>query len=191
MKFSTLALCAVTLVWTASISPSRADTYDISASSNGITVGGYIDTTNGANGFLSSSEITDYDITFGSSQITPSNNTATFLSGTILWVDAGTLYLDFSQPGILDASLTGSGDAASGTYWFSCGEGITCTQQDSMAVNSSIGSTSEQGHFVQIGTLAAPPPSPTPLPATLPLLATGLGALGLMGSRRKRKAIAV
>ena len=30
----------------------------------------------------------------------------------------------------------------------------------------------------------------TPLPATLPLLATGLGALGLLGWRRKRKALA-
>lgn len=31
----------------------------------------------------------------------------------------------------------------------------------------------------------------TPLPATLPLLATGLGALGLLDWRRKRKALAV
>jgi uncharacterized protein (TIGR03118 family) len=32
--------------------------------------------------------------------------------------------------------------------------------------------------------------TPTPLPAALPLFATGLGALGLLGWRRKRKAIA-
>jgi hypothetical protein len=32
---------------------------------------------------------------------------------------------------------------------------------------------------------------PTPLPATLPLFATGLGVLGLLGWRRKRKAAAV
>jgi hypothetical protein len=31
--------------------------------------------------------------------------------------------------------------------------------------------------------------TPTPLPATLPLFATGLGALGLLGWRRKREAI--
>jgi hypothetical protein len=31
----------------------------------------------------------------------------------------------------------------------------------------------------------------TPLPATLPLFATGLGALGLLGWRRKRKAVAI
>jgi hypothetical protein len=34
---------------------------------------------------------------------------------------------------------------------------------------------------------AADPPSGTPLPAALPLFATGLGALGLLGWRRKRK----
>jgi hypothetical protein len=32
---------------------------------------------------------------------------------------------------------------------------------------------------------------PTPLPAALPLFATGLGALGLLGWRRKRKGAAV
>ncbi len=36
--------------------------------------------------------------------------------------------------------------------------------------------------------LAAPAISETPLPATLPLFAAGLGALGLLGWRRKRKA---
>jgi hypothetical protein len=35
------------------------------------------------------------------------------------------------------------------------------------------------------------PPDPAPLPATLPLFATGLGGLGLLGWRRKRKAQAV
>jgi hypothetical protein len=34
------------------------------------------------------------------------------------------------------------------------------------------------------------PVSSVPVPATLPLFATGLGALGLLGWRRKRKAIA-
>jgi hypothetical protein len=37
----------------------------------------------------------------------------------------------------------------------------------------------------------APPPAQTPLPAALPLFATGLGGLGLLGWRRKRKAQAV
>ena len=35
---------------------------------------------------------------------------------------------------------------------------------------------------------AGTPPTQTPLPGTLPLFASGLGALGLLGWRRKRKA---
>ena len=38
--------------------------------------------------------------------------------------------------------------------------------------------------------LSLAPVSPTPLPAALPLFATGLGALGLLGWRRKRKPLA-
>ena len=37
---------------------------------------------------------------------------------------------------------------------------------------------------------APPPPAATPVPAALPLSATGLGVLGVMGWRRKRKAAA-
>jgi hypothetical protein len=33
--------------------------------------------------------------------------------------------------------------------------------------------------------------SPVPFPAALPLFATGIGALGLLGWRRKRKAQAI
>ena len=41
-----------------------------------------------------------------------------------------------------------------------------------------------------IGAQYVAPPLVTPLPAALPLFATGLGALGLLGWRRKRKAVA-
>jgi hypothetical protein len=62
-------------------------------------------------------------------------------------------------------------------------------------------SSLELSSSIMVGVLAGPeeettggpmtfsPVSPaTPLPATLPLFATGLGALGLLGWRRKRKA---
>jgi hypothetical protein len=42
--------------------------------------------------------------------------------------------------------------------------------------------------FVTVFSAAPVPVSATPLPAALPLFATGLGAMGLFGSRRKRKA---
>jgi len=46
------------------------------------------------------------------------------------------------------------------------------------------------GHVVG-WTLTNTSVSPTPLPAALPLFATGLGAMGLLGWRRKRKAAAI
>jgi len=48
-----------------------------------------------------------------------------------------------------------------------------------------------QGNVSFVGTLSSlvVVPSVTPLPATLPIFATGLGALGLLGWRRKRKAV--
>lgn len=42
-----------------------------------------------------------------------------------------------------------------------------------------------------LGTLTADSVSATPLPAALPLFAGGLGAIGLVGWRRKRKAAAI
>ena len=52
-----------------------------------------------------------------------------------------------------------------------------------------------EAHFIGEVTfdeaVVAPTDGATPLPAALPLFATGLGALGLLGWRRKRKAQAV
>jgi hypothetical protein len=49
------------------------------------------------------------------------------------------------------------------------------------------------GNDVIVATVSFPPdaPTPTPLPASLPLFASGLGALGLITWRRKRKGVAV
>jgi hypothetical protein len=55
------------------------------------------------------------------------------------------------------------------------------------------GPTADQGAFTITGPtfVAGGGEVTTPLPAALPLFATGLGALGLVGLRRKRKAAAV
>jgi hypothetical protein len=45
----------------------------------------------------------------------------------------------------------------------------------------------DAGAAFEFGFSAATPVDPTPLPAGLPLFATGIGALGLLGWRRKRK----
>ena len=44
------------------------------------------------------------------------------------------------------------------------------------------------GPTIGFNTPIAPTPDPVPLPATLPLFATGLAGLGLLGWRRKKKA---
>jgi hypothetical protein len=50
------------------------------------------------------------------------------------------------------------------------------------------GTGADQSFTLEAGETAV---TPTPLPATLPLFATRLGALGLIGWRRKRKGVAV
>ena len=45
--------------------------------------------------------------------------------------------------------------------------------------------------YLMSGSITGVDLSTTPLPASLPLLASGLGALGLLGWRRKRKAAAL
>jgi len=52
------------------------------------------------------------------------------------------------------------------------------------------GDTSVPGD-TELANLTSGTATPTPLPATIPLFATGVGGLGLLGWRRKRKAQAV
>jgi hypothetical protein len=53
-----------------------------------------------------------------------------------------------------------------------------------------IGPTSVESFYLDDVVIdeTSPPPTAVPLPGTLPLFATGLGVLGLLGWRRKRKA---
>jgi hypothetical protein len=82
------------------------------------------------------------------------------------------------------ASATGSSassefgnslDFPIGVALFNLDPGVTVNAPDSFVFNN----------------IFAPPTAATPLPAALPLFATGLGALGLIGLRRKRKARAL
>jgi hypothetical protein len=57
--------------------------------------------------------------------------------------------------------------------------------EEAVTYDPYIGDNVFVGYWALSGSLT---PTPTPLPAALPLFATGLGALGLLGWRRKRKA---
>jgi len=68
-----------------------------------------------------------------------------------------------------------------------CGDGMTCNFLDtgsiSLGLPSNVSFTSDSGVFLTA--------AQTPLPAALPLFATGLGGLGLLSWRRNRKARAI
>lgn len=71
---------------------------------------------------------------------------------------------------------------------------ITVATSNSSDLTSSLGPTtfmSASNGFSPGTWSVSDPPSNTPLPAALPLFAGGLGALGLLGWRRKRKAAAL
>ena len=72
------------------------------------------------------------------------------------------------------------------TFWSIDGRFTTLMQNDSVANYSFSGTITDVTTFTEtVG------PAATPLPAALPLFASGLGALGLLGWRRKRKAAAL
>jgi hypothetical protein len=69
--------------------------------------------------------------------------------------------------------------------------GVSADIIDSLVITANIGATAANNNQLNIDNIVVTPTPATPLPATLPLFASGLGALGLLGWRRKRKAQAV
>jgi hypothetical protein len=105
------------------------------------------------------------------------------LSGTGSWTtNANLTTATFSET----YDLTGaSGDISVSmlaTLW--CNSGMNCNYSvGPVALTGDVTFTSDSGVFLTAGAT----PGATPLPAALPLFATGLGALGLLDWRRKRK----
>ena len=179
----TLGLVASTAVLVLSgSSASSATTYNVDvAPSSGISVMGTLTTS--VLGTLSTGDITAWNLVIknasGSFTLTNANSTDT-VSGNDLVATSSVLTFDFpstsggffaiSTPGVTDAfQLLDAGLSSAGLL--------------SVTVS---GSTMSGDAFTSntIGTA-------TPLPVALPLFATGLGAIGLLGWRRKRKAQAV
>jgi hypothetical protein len=158
-------------------------------------------TTDVNTGVLSQSDIVSWDIVqsantvqFGST-LDPANSMVS-LTGTALTATATGLFFNF---GATDNSLleffTPPG---TGNNLQFCDATTPCTNQNGaqsfsdivyVFVAPGLGSTSgssPQG-LATTEIAAAAAPAATPLPAALPLFATGLGGLGLLGWRRKRK----
>ena len=165
---------------------STTDTFSGTSTTNTSLVGGnYVGTeSTSGSGNLSplgpytvttSGDVTTYGPSFTSFTVTGSV-TDTFAGGTLFgtFTDSGTVSGGVST-GTLDLIITGG----TGAYL-----GYTGTETETAMVTDATGAFSGTG----TGSLTFTASVATPLPAALPLFATGLGAFGLLGWRRKRKA---
>jgi hypothetical protein len=99
----------------------------------------------------------------------------------ILAYNGSTLLGSFTENGV-------SGDVGNNSNIFLGIQDSTADITSIVFETFMVGSLTQQSVAINQLTIEAPA---TPLPATLPLFATGLGGLGLLGWRRKRKAQAV
>jgi hypothetical protein len=169
MAKSRLDVCgAVAVALLASSLPASALTFDFSftnaAANGGGTVMGSI-VLNAADTAALSVTVTSNTSSFGSFGIgeyvgNPFANSFTVSGGLITHADFLSLGVDNTSP-----------DVTCCTLGFAVSAGLS-DHNASLPINNSPNLTF----------------TPTPLPATLPLFATGLGALGLLGWRRKRRA---
>lgn len=175
-------------------SPALADfyTYDVNQSIAGGSATGWIET-NGIGSITETGQIYDWVLTLsdgsnnevllGPQQI--GTNSTAFVSGTGLTATATTLTFDFS---VTDSSeLLFSDPDPTSLEYLSCSGGPP-SGCDSAGLYLAVAAPAvyELKTFKEvIGT------APTPLPPALPLFATGLCAMGLLGWCTKRKAPAV
>lgn len=174
-------------------SPISATTvYTVSDVVGAVTLGGTI-TTDGTIGALSQANIVNFDVTFtaiGTTHVTKSNNEIpAFIGGNALSATLGGLFFNFSGAGFFNIF-----NHSVSSQWFMCASVLTfCSPLNDWFVNGggSSGKFLNELGIVEIAIGPGDPTASTPLPAALPLFATGLGALGLIGWLRKRKAAAI
>ena len=125
---------------------------------------------------LFSENFTPVDYSIGAASIYDTHTVTIDFAGPTL--ASGTYVISLYDPTLLDIPV------------YSGGSGMALQQHQSPFGYTQL--ETFNGTPTSIGfELDGVPVSATPLPATLPLFASGLGALGLLGWRRKRKAQAV
>ena len=132
------------------------------------------------------------DTTYGSF-IPTSQSTVDFSNPPAIIISDGMFLETFSQ-GTLFGDSSGSGTAnGHGTatvtldFIFKGGTGLFAGDTGEVTVTETITRTNATTVSISNGSYAGTLITPTPLPAALPLFATGLGAIGLFGWRRKRQ----
>lgn len=188
MRLSSAFAAAILASVVACASPLSASTvYAVSDVVGAVTLGGTI-TTDGTIGVLTVANIVDFDVSFtgiGTTHITKSTNIRpSFIGGNALTATLGGLFFNFSGTGFFNIQISG----VSASQWVMCGStGSSCTPLNNWFVNGggSSGVFNNEVGVVEVAIGPGDPAAATPLPAALPLFATGLGALGLIGWRRK------
>jgi hypothetical protein len=187
------------------MSQAEATVFNVSFSfsENNVTVNGTI-TTDGNTGIsLGPTDITAWSLAVNYSSpaipvtLTAANSTLTLMGGD-LTATSSALSFNFAgtDGGVLEFASSGgvgefdalpNGNVIYEAGGSSCdgfgGPQDFCAQEWAAPENGTVATTEETGTVV-IGTAAV---STTPLPAALPLFASGLGALAMFGWRKKRK----
>jgi len=172
--YSVMALLALP------VSATRANSiiYDVNFNDGTNSVTGTI-TTNGQTGVLLPTDITGWSLVFqvgGATGITIGTDPTFFLSP----LRASTSVLDFEPTG-------GDVAFANGDFWQLLGTSHSPPFGAEVFVRNGVTTTVPFTALFNDLPIGVAELTPTPLPAALTLFATGLGALGLLGWRRKRK----
>jgi hypothetical protein len=112
-------------------------------------------------------------------------------NGSLFGIGSTGLYKINPQTGATTLLNPGEGDYVAPTFVVSGTNAYVISGNVLYDYNTPNGALDQASSLsVGIGALAVSAPAETPLPATVPLFATGLGAIGLLGWRRRRKSVA-
>jgi hypothetical protein len=197
MKTKLLGLIVGTVLF--GVTSATANTiYNVSDTTGTLTVSGTI-TTDGNTGLLVAGDILNWDMTVccsakyptpsGGGKLSPSANLGSiYFFGDALSATPTSLIFNFSSTTPAGFSFTDLETTVTAS-WLKNFDGsligLVLDLNDTLRYELTEISTRSGSQIIATSL------SPIPLPAALPLFATGLGALGLLGWRRKRKAAAI